>query len=105
MLRTPEQMPDLHLDAAFYDLLMEAAGAIYTTLAAARRRDPNAAALPPILQLRGGLAESPGWFLLQAAEFEPEPLTVAGLRVRDIYASERIVGALLDLMASEGWFD
>lgn len=105
MSHTPDEAPELRLDAAFYDLLMEAAGAIYAALAAARKRDPSTTAPPPILQLRSGLAESPGWFLLQAAEFDPEPLTVAGLRVRDIYASERIVAALLDLMASEGWFD
>jgi len=55
--------------------------------------------------LRAGLAESPAWFLMQAAEFDPQPLTVERLRVRDIYASERIVAALLDLMAGEKWFD
>jgi hypothetical protein len=43
--------------------------------------------------------------MLQAAEFAPGPLTVAGLRVRDIYASERIVAALLDLIAGEGWLE
>lgn len=96
--------PDIRRDAALYDLLMDAAGAIYAVLAAARASEA-ASSPPPILQLRGGLAESPGWFLLQAAEFDPEPLTVAGLRVRDIYASERIVAALLDLLASEGWLD
>jgi hypothetical protein len=94
--------PALQLDAALYDQLMLGAGAIYAALAAAGQREPGAAP-PPILQLRSGLAESPGWFLLQAAEFDPEPLTVTGLRVRDTYASERIVGALLELLASEGW--
>jgi hypothetical protein len=58
-----------------------------------------------MLQLRAGRAESPGWFLIQAAEFDPEPLTVENLRVRDVYASERLVQALLDLMASEEWLD
>jgi hypothetical protein len=59
----------------------------------------------PILQLRAGLAESPRWYLVQAAEFAPEPLTVARLRVRDTYASPRLVLAILELMASEQWLD
>src|SRR5215213_3454390 len=91
------------LDATFYNLLMEAFDAIYSA-GSARIPTPGEPE-PAILQLRAGLAESPGWFLIQAAEFDPEPLTVTNLRVRDIYASERIVQALLDLMASEGWLD
>ena len=87
-------------NAALYDLFMEAAGAIYAALAAA---PPQPA--PVLLQLRAGLAESPGWFLAQASEFDPEPLTVELLRVRDIYASERIVAALLEIMAGEGWLE
>lgn len=43
--------------------------------------------------------------MVQAAEFDPEPLTVRGLRVRGTYASESLVRALLELMASEMWFD
>jgi hypothetical protein len=58
-----------------------------------------------VLQLRSGYAESPGWFLIQAFEFDPEPLTVAALRVRDIYGSKRLVQALLEIMASEKWLD
>ena len=87
-------------NAALYDLFMEAGGAIYAALAAAPPRR-----VPMLLQLRAGLAESPGWFLVQASEFAPEPLTVDLLRVRDIYASEQIVAALLELMASEGWLE
>ncbi|KPV46481.1 hypothetical protein SE17_43265, partial [Kouleothrix aurantiaca] len=88
-------------NAALYDLFMDAAGAIYTALAAAAPPTPA----PVLLQLRAGLAESAGWFLVQASEFAPEPLTVELLRVRDIYASERIVAALLELMAGEGWLE
>lgn len=95
---------DVRLDAAMYDLLMDAANAIYAALAEARQRSATPPS-PPILQLRAGLAESPGWFLIQAAEFDPQPLTVAALRRRDIYASERIVAALLELLASETWLD
>lgn len=43
--------------------------------------------------------------MVQAAEFDPEPLTVRAVRVRDTYASESLVCALLELMASEMWFD
>ena len=106
------------LDVTFYNLLMEAFDALYSAGSArlsmpfvpaqGKRRDSAGRPeepVPAILQLRAGLAESPGWFLLQAAEFDPEPLTVANLRVRDVYASERIVQALLELMASEEWLD
>jgi len=41
--------------------------------------------------------------MVQAAEFDPDPLTVANLRVRDIYASATLVAALLELLASEKW--
>ena len=94
------------LDVAFYNLLMEAFDALYSagSILHARSGAPTEEQ-PAILQLRAGRAESPGWFLIQAAEFDPEPLTVANLRVRDVYASERIVQALLELMASEEWLD
>ncbi len=94
------------LDEAFYELLQETGGAIFQAVADMRARlgvedEPP----PPLLQLRGGLAESPGWYLVQAVEFAPEPLTVERLRVRDIYASERIAQALLEMMASERWLE
>lgn len=91
------------LNATFYEFLMDVSGAFYSALAAARQKRPPTEPPPPILQLRRGYAESPAWFLLQAAEFDPEPLTVDNLRVRDVYASERLVRALLELMASEKW--
>lgn len=93
------------LDAQYYDLIQSLWGAFAGAMGAVRAREPEPPPSPPILQLRAGLAESPGWFLIQAAEFDPRPLTVERLRVRDTYASERIVAALLDLMASERWFD
>ncbi len=94
------------LDATFYDLLMEASNAMYQAMADARARSGEAAEpRPPILALRAGFAESPGWYLVQAAEFAPEPLTVEKLRVRDVYASESLAAALLEIMASEGWLD
>lgn len=95
----------MELNASFYDLCMDAAGAIYAGMAAAQARAEPPAEPPQILQVRAGLAESVGWFLVQAGEFDPAPLTPELLRVRDIYASERIVQALLELMATELWFD
>ncbi len=94
------------LDAGFYDFTQELGGAIFGAMLAAQpRTDTPPDPPPPLLQVRRGLAEAPAWFLIQAAEFAPAPLTVADLRVRDIYASERIVAALLEMMASEKWLD
>lgn len=92
------------LDAEFYDLIQSLWGAFAGAMAAVPAL-PSAQPPPPILQLQAGQAESPAWFLVQAAEFDPEPLSVERLRVRDIYASERIVAALLEIMAAEQWFD
>ena len=92
------------LDAQFYDLIQSLWGAFAGAMAAVRLPDPTPLPLP-LLQVQAGQAESPAWFLIQAAEFDPEPLSVARLRVRDIYAAERIVAALLEVMAAERWFD
>jgi hypothetical protein len=94
-------------NAALYDLTQDAQGAMVGGALAVR----NKKGLPPfdpptaLMQVRRGYAESPAWFLVQATEFAPEPLTVEKLRVRDIYASEKLVKALLELMASEKWLD
>jgi hypothetical protein len=93
------------LDERFYNLMMEAYGAVGSAMGAVLSRSTDQVEPPPLLQLHAGRAESPGWFLVQAAEFDPRPITVADLRVRDVYASERIVRALLDLMVSEDWLD
>src|SRR5262245_34345242 len=94
------------LDAGFYELTQEVGGAIFSAMLAAQAQaGAQPTTPPPLLQVRRGLAEAPAWFLIQAAEFDPAPLSVASLRVRDIYASERIVAALLEMMASEKWFD
>ena len=92
------------LDAQFYDLIQSLWGSFARAMAAVRLPEPTPLP-PPVLQIQPGQAESPAWFLIQAAEFDPEPLSVARLRVRDIYASERIVAALLEVMAAERWFD
>ncbi len=92
------------LDAQFYDLIQSLWGTFAGAMAAVRLAEPTPPP-PAILQLQAGQAESPAWFLIQAAEFDPEPLSVARLRVRDIYASECIVTALLEVMAAERWLD
>jgi hypothetical protein len=100
-----ENKEQIVLDVRLYDLMMETSGAISSAILARLRASDDFVAPPLLLQLRAGFAESPGWFLVQATEFEPQPLTVANLRVRDVYGSERLVQALLELMASEGWLD
>lgn len=92
------------LDAQFYDLTQSLWGALAGAMAAVRLPEPPPPS-HPLLQVQAGQAESPAWFMIQAAEFDPEPLSVARLRVRDIYAAERIVAALLEVMAAERWFD
>lgn len=92
-------------DKAWYDYLEEVAGAFYAAISVVRARLGHTTPLSPLLTVRAGYAESPGWFMVQAAEFDPEPLTVQNLRVRDVYGSEKLVRALLELMASEKWFD
>lgn len=94
-------------NAQLYDLTQETQGAMFGGAMAARTKKglPPFDPPPTLMQVRRGYAESPSWFLAQAAEFMPEPLTVQNLRVRDIYASEKLVKALLELMASEKWFD
>ncbi len=64
-------------DEALYNLMMEAQAAIFAAASAGTASTGEASAPPPLLQINAGWAESPGWFLVQAAEFDPEPLTVA----------------------------
>lgn len=97
-------MSKIKLDSNIYDLTQNTQGMLFQALRKAqpdvdRSLDP----LPLLFQIRSGYAESPAWFMIQASEFDPEPLTVENLRVRDIYASERIVQAVLELLAGERW--
>jgi hypothetical protein len=96
----------IKLDATFYDLTQEVAGAIFSAMLAVQRRaEVQPEPPPPLLQFRRGYAESPAWLLVQTAEFAPEPLTIENLRVRHVYGSERMIAALLELMASEDWLE
>ncbi len=93
------------LDVTMYNLMMETQSAIFQASASMPAAGGTGEAPPALLQINAGRAESPGWFLVQTAEFDPEPLTVANLRVRDVYGAPRIVQALLDLMAGERWLE
>lgn len=92
----------------FYDETQNLQGVLWQAAAALRNRvlqDEPPAPPPVIMQMRRGYAESPAWMMVQAMEFEPEPLSVGRFRVRAVYASERIAAALLELLATEGWLD
>ncbi len=91
------------MDAALYDLTQNTQGQLF--MAMQKHFTETLPPLAPILQIRRGYAESPAWFMVQAAEFAPEPLTIHNIRVRDIYASERIVSSLLELLAGERWLE
>src|SRR5262249_27689452 len=95
------------LNSDFYDLTQDFQGALFQGgMALLPQSAPAPASSPnPMFQLRRGYAESPAWFLVQAEEFDPEPLSVERIRRRAVWSSERIVAALLDLMVSEKWLD
>ena len=85
----------------FYDLLMEASGALYRAAARHLAALSNAAPPPPTFQIQAGRAESPRWFLLQATEFAPEPLTVANLRKEKAHEELRHL-QFIKLMEKDG---
>ncbi|MEM7334754.1 MAG: hypothetical protein AAF490_21940 [Chloroflexota bacterium] len=89
------------MNASLYDLSQNTQGQLF--MAMQKKFSETLEPLPPILQVRRGYAESPAWFMVQASEFAPEPLTVHNIRVRDIYASKRLVAALLEMLAGERW--
>ncbi|MFK7805278.1 MAG: hypothetical protein AB8G95_26840 [Anaerolineae bacterium] len=94
----------MKFNAQTYNFLMGVMGAYFQAMGAIRGKETEPTpAPPPLLTIRGGYAESPAWYMVQAAEFDPKPLTVANLRVRDIYASETLAAALLEMLASEKW--
>jgi hypothetical protein len=99
--------PVLRLDASFYDLTQEAGWGLTAAAVAAYQNDfgPQDPPPPQLLSLRRGVAEAPSWVLTQAFEFLPQPLTVDLFLGRAVFSSPRLVRGLMDLMASEGWFD
>jgi DNA-binding MarR family transcriptional regulator len=93
------------LNSDFYELTQDFQGALFQGGMALLENGAPPVSTNAVLQLRRGYAESPAWFLVLAQEFDPEPLSVERIRVRAVWSSERIVAALLDLMASEKWLD
>lgn len=98
-------------NAALYDvtqnlqgLMLQAANTVYQAGLSEEAR-ANRPPLPPLMQLRAGYAESPGWVMVQMVEFAPEPLTVEKFRKRAVYSAPRLSLALLELLASEKWLD
>src|SRR5687768_1520441 len=90
-------------NAALYDMTQNLQGQLFQTAQALAPAPTTPSTPSPLLQLHRGLAESPAWLMVQVSEFEPEPLSVERLRVRAIWSSERIMAAMLELMASEKW--
>ncbi|HSH01808.1 MAG TPA: hypothetical protein VLL52_04755 [Anaerolineae bacterium] len=87
----------------FYNLSQAMVNGIWPLVMAGREAVGDTEAPPALLQVRRGRAEAPAWYMVQAMEFHPEPLSVARLRVRDTYAAPKLVAALLEMLASEGW--
>jgi hypothetical protein len=93
------------LNNEFYNLTQDFQGALFQGGMALLPNGAPGVPTNPLFQLRRGNAESPAWFLVQAEEFDPEPLSIERIRTRAVWSSERIVVALLDLMVSEKWLD
>lgn len=95
------------LDADFYNLTQNAIGNVFGVAYGAYQAgdyDPLPD-IPPIWMVRRGLAESPAWMMVQAQEFDPEPITVENLRVRAVWSSPEIIGGLLAILLAEGFLD
>jgi DNA-binding MarR family transcriptional regulator len=95
------------LNSTTYDLTQKLQEALFQAGIALQPdgKAPPPASHSPLMQVQRGYAESAGWILTQAQEFDPEPLSVERFRVRAVWSSQRIVCALLDLMTAEKWFD
>jgi len=93
------------MDSQLYDRTQAVQGALFQAALKARElteKDPLPQA-PPLFQVKRGYAEAPAWMLVQAMEFDPDPITVENLRRRAVWSAPRMIRALLDVMASEKW--
>ncbi|MEM7126179.1 MAG: hypothetical protein AAF702_07620 [Chloroflexota bacterium] len=95
----------MELNSEFYFQLEASAGPFYQAMGKIAQSQAEQPPRHPLLQVQSGRAESPAWYLVQAAEFDPEPLSVKTLRVRDIYASPAIAQGILEMLAAERWLD
>ncbi len=98
-------------DASLYNMTQQLQGAIFQAgfkqyLATLSDGEKNNRPQPPLLlQLRGGYAESPGWMMVQMAEFDPDPLSVDKFRRRAVYSAPKLSLAILEMLASEKWLN
>jgi hypothetical protein len=97
-------------NAALYDLTQNTQGVLWQAAfqqyqARLSEDERTTQTMPPLMQLRSGYAESPGWMMIQAAEFDPEPLSVERFRKRAVYTAPNLSLAVLELLASEKWLD
>jgi hypothetical protein len=97
-------------NAALYDLTQNTQGIVWQAAfqqyqARLSETERASQVMPLLLQLRSGYAESPGWMMIQAAEFDPEPLSVERFRKRAVYTAPNLSLAVLELLASEKWLD
>lgn len=94
----------MEFNSDFYFQLEASAGPLYHAMSEAAQKSQQPRR-HPLLQVQNGRAESPAWYLIQAAEFDPDPLTIDNIRIRDTYASESIASAILEMLAAEKWLD
>lgn len=98
-------------NSALYDYTQNLQGTVFRAayqqwMAALSEEEKAARPQPhPLLQLKGGYAESPAWVMVQMAEFAPEPLTVELFRRRAVYAAPKLTLGLFEMLASEGFLD
>lgn len=97
----------MNKNAELYDFTQNAQGIVWQAAFQeySHKQKDVSVQLPTLLQIRRGYAESPGWMMVQAAEFDPEPLSVDRFRKRAVYSSPRLSQAILELLASEKWLD
>lgn len=94
--------------ANLYNFIIQLQGQVFYTAILSNLTEEQRQARqnrPPIMQLKRGYAESPSWIFAQVLEFLPEPLTVERFRRRAVYSAPKLSEALLELLASEQYFD
>jgi Helix-turn-helix family len=95
-------------NSELYDFTQNLQGTIFYSAFVSHVSDEDKQAWqdrPAIMNIRRGYAESPGWMMVQALEFAPEPLSVERFRRRAVYSAPKLSLAMLELLASEKYLD
>lgn len=95
-------------NAELYDFTQNLQGTVFYAAFVIHASDEDKALWqdrPAIMNIRRGYAESPGWMMVQALEFTPEPLSIERFRRRAIYSAPKLSLAILELLASEKYLD